>query len=38
MPLYPKVLRAKEHAPAPYSSVIFTLDSHLSLLRSLEAR
>jgi len=30
-PLYPsKVLRAKECAPTPYSSVVFSLDSHLS--------
>jgi hypothetical protein len=35
-PLYPKVLRAKEHAPTPYLSTIFTSDSHLSLSRSLE--
>jgi hypothetical protein len=30
-----KVLRAKERAPTPYPSTIFTLDSHLSLSRSL---
>ncbi len=34
----PKVLWAKEHAPTPYSSVVFALDSHLSLLRSLGVR
>jgi len=37
MPLYPKVLRARERAPPPYSFVVFTLDSHLSLLKSLGA-
>jgi hypothetical protein len=35
MPLYPsKVLRAK--APIPYSSSVFSLDSHLSPSRSWE--
>ncbi len=34
-PSTPKMLRAREHAPTPYSSVVFTLDSHLNLLRSL---
>jgi hypothetical protein len=34
----PEVLRAKERSPTPYSFVVFTSDSHLSLLRSLEAR
>jgi len=33
-----KVLQAKEHAPTPYPSAIFTLDPHLSLLKSLEVR
>jgi len=38
-PLYPfKVLRAKERAPTPDSSVVFSLDSHLNLPRSLGAR
>jgi hypothetical protein len=38
-PLYPiKVLRAKERASTPCTSVIFTLDSYLSLSRSLGAR
>ncbi len=31
----PKVLRAREHAPTLYPSVVFTLNSHLSLSRSL---
>jgi hypothetical protein len=36
-PLYPsKVLQAKECAPTPYSSVVFSLDSHLSPSRSWE--
>jgi hypothetical protein len=36
-PLYPsKVLRAKERAPTPYSSIVFSLDSHLSPSRSWE--
>jgi hypothetical protein len=35
-PLYPsKMLRAKELAPTPCSSVVFSLDSHLNPLRSL---
>jgi hypothetical protein len=34
-PSTPKVLQAKECAPTPYSSVVFTLDSHLSLSRGL---
>jgi hypothetical protein len=34
-PLYPsKVLQAKEHAPTPYFSIFFNLDSHLNLARS----
>ncbi len=33
----PKVLRTKERAPTPYSLVVFTLDSHFNLLRSLGA-
>ncbi len=37
MPLYPsKVLRARERAPTPYSSIVFSLDSHLSPSRSWE--
>jgi hypothetical protein len=35
-PLPLKVLWVKEHAPTPPSSVIFYLDSHLSLSRSWE--
>jgi hypothetical protein len=35
MPLYPKVLWAKERASTPCSSIIFTSESHLSLSRSL---
>jgi hypothetical protein len=36
-PLYPfKVLQARERAPTPCSSVIFSLDSHLNPLRSWE--
>jgi hypothetical protein len=31
------VLQAKEHAPTFYFSVIFTLDSHLSLQKKLGA-
>jgi hypothetical protein len=31
------VLRAKQRAPTPYFSVVFTLDPHLSLSRCLEA-
>jgi hypothetical protein len=34
-PSTPKVLQAKKHAPTPYPSTIFTLESHLSLSRSL---
>jgi len=38
-PLYPfKVLWAKERAPTPDFSVVFSLDSHLNLPRSLGAR
>ncbi len=37
-PSTPEILRAKEHTPTPHSSVVFTLDSHLSLLRSLGVR
>jgi hypothetical protein len=38
-PLYPsKMLRAKDCALIPYSSIIFSLDSHLSPLRSLGMR
>jgi hypothetical protein len=33
----PKMLWIREHAPTPYSSVVFTSNSHLSLLRSLGA-
>jgi len=37
MPLYPsKVLQARERAPTSYSSVVFSLDSHLSPSRSWE--
>jgi hypothetical protein len=37
MPLYPfKVLRVREHVSIPYSSVVFSLDSHLSPSRSWE--
>jgi hypothetical protein len=38
MPLYLQSAAcqgAREHVPTPYSSVVFTLDSHLSLSRSL---
>jgi hypothetical protein len=34
-PSTPKVLRAKECAPIPYFSIVFTSNSHLNLLRSL---
>jgi hypothetical protein len=37
-PSTPKVLRAKERAPTPCSSIIFSLDAHLSLQRRLGAR
>jgi len=37
-PLPLKVLRAKEHAPIPYFSIVFTSNSHLSLSKSLGAR
>ncbi len=37
-PLPPKVLRVRERAPTPNSSVVFTLDSHLSLSKSLGLR
>jgi hypothetical protein len=38
-PLYPsKVLQAREHAPTPNSSVVFSLNSHLNLPRSLGTR
>jgi hypothetical protein len=37
-PFTPKVLKGKERAPTPYSSVVFTSDLHLSLLKSLGAR
>jgi hypothetical protein len=38
MPLYPpQVLQAMERAPTPDYSVVFTLDSHLNLSRSLGA-
>jgi hypothetical protein len=33
-----KMLGAKKRAPTFYSSVVFTLDSHLSLSRSLGVR
>jgi len=37
MPFYPsKVLQAREYAPTPYSSVVFSLDSHLSPSKSWE--
>jgi hypothetical protein len=36
-PFIPKMLRTKECAPTPYSSVVFTSNSHLSLLMSLGA-
>jgi hypothetical protein len=36
-PFYPsKVLQAKEHAPTPYFSIVFSLDSHLNPPRSWE--
>jgi hypothetical protein len=36
-PLYPsKMLRARERAPTPYSSIVFSLDSHLNPSRSWE--
>jgi hypothetical protein len=39
MPLYPlKVLRTKECAPTPCFYVVFSLDSHLSPLRSFVVR
>jgi len=28
-PSTPKMLQVREHAPTPYSSVVFTLNSHL---------
>jgi hypothetical protein len=34
-PFTPKVLRARERAPILYSSIVFTLDSHLNLSKSL---
>jgi len=34
-PFTSKVLRAKERAPIPYSSVVFISNSHLNLSRSL---
>jgi len=38
-PLPPlKVLRAREHALTPCSSVVFSLDSHLNALRGLGVR
>jgi len=37
-PSTPKVLRIKERVPTLYSSVVFTLDLHLSLSKSLGAR
>jgi len=36
-PSTPKMLQVKEHALIPYSFVIFTLDLHLSLSKSLGA-
>ncbi len=33
-----KVLRARERTLTPHSSIVFTLDSHLNLLRSLGVR
>jgi len=39
MPLYlSKVLQAREHAPTPCSSVVFSLDLHLNPLKSLGVR
>jgi hypothetical protein len=38
MPSTPEVLQAKERALTPCSSVVFTSNSHLSLLRSLGVR
>jgi len=36
-PLYPsKVLQTRQHAPTPYFSIVFSLDSHLSPSRSWE--
>jgi len=37
-PLPPEVLKARERAPTSYSSIVFILDSHLSLLRRLGVR
>jgi hypothetical protein len=37
-PSTPKVLQARECAPTSYSFVVFTLDLHLNLSRSLGAR
>jgi len=37
-PLSLEVLRAKERAPIPYFSTVFSLDLHLSPLRSLGVR
>ncbi len=34
-PFTPKLLRAREHTPIPHSFIVFTLDSHLNLLKSL---
>jgi hypothetical protein len=36
-PSIPKVMQGREHAPIPYSYVVFTLDSHLSLSTNLGA-
>ncbi len=37
-PSTPEVLQAREHTPTFHSSIVFTLDSHFSLLRSLGLR
>ncbi len=37
-PSTPEMLRAKEHTPTLHYSDVFTLDSHLNLLRSLGVR
>jgi hypothetical protein len=38
MPLYPQNATSQGACPTPYFFVVFTLDSHLSLSRSLGAR
>ncbi len=37
-PCTPKMLRARERVPVPYPFVVFSLDSHLNLSRSLGVR